>query len=49
MHTDTGRTVDSLITRVQGVRLNHAIFASEEVMFSRFGVQDGQKCPFKTL
>ena len=32
---------------VQGVRLNHAIFASEEVIFSRLGVKDGQKCPFK--
>ena len=32
---------------VQGVRLNHAIFASEEVIVSRLGVKDGQKCPFK--
>ena len=27
--------------------MNHAIFASEEVIFSRLGVKDGQKCPFK--
>jgi hypothetical protein len=37
----------SFATHVQGVRLNHAIFASEEVIFSRLGVKDGQKCPFK--
>jgi hypothetical protein len=34
-------------THVQGVRLNHAIFASEEVILSRWGAQDGQKWPFK--
>ena len=28
-------------THVQGVRLNHAIFASEEVICFRLGVQDG--------
>ena len=33
--------------QVQGVRLNHAIFVSEEVIVSRSGVQDEQKCPFK--
>jgi hypothetical protein len=27
--------------------LNHAIFASEEVILSRWGVQGGQKCPCK--
>jgi hypothetical protein len=27
--------------------LNQAIFVSEEVIVSRLGVQDGQKCPFK--
>src|SRR5215510_11221190 len=32
---------------VQGVRLNHTIFASEEVILSRWGVQSGQKCPCK--
>jgi hypothetical protein len=36
-----------LPAHVQGVRLNYAIFASEEVIFSRLGVQDGHKCPFK--
>ena len=39
--------VKDVVTHVQGVRLNHAIFASEEVIFSRLGVKDGQKCPFK--
>jgi hypothetical protein len=34
-------------THVQGVRLNHANFASEEVIFFSMGVKDGQKCPFK--
>jgi hypothetical protein len=27
--------------------LNHAIFASKEVIFARLGVKDGQKCPFE--
>jgi hypothetical protein len=27
--------------------LHQAIFASEEVFFSRLGAQDGQKCPLK--
>jgi hypothetical protein len=36
-----------IITHVQGVRLNHAIFVSEGVIFSRLGVKDGQKCPLK--
>src|SRR5215216_997190 len=31
-------------SHVQGVRLNYAIFASEEVIVSRLGVKDGQKC-----
>src|SRR4029434_1232016 len=34
-------------SHVQGVGLNHAIFASEEVIISQLGVKDGQKCPFK--
>jgi hypothetical protein len=34
-------------THVQGVRLNQAIFASEKVILSRWGVQGGQKCPCK--
>ena len=37
----------TLHTHVQGVRLNHANFASEEVICFRLGVKDGQKCPFK--
>jgi hypothetical protein len=37
----------SLAPHVQWVGLNHAIFASEEVIISRWGVQDGQKCPLK--
>ena len=32
---------------VQGGRLNYAIFVSEEVIFSRLGVKDGQKSPLK--
>jgi hypothetical protein len=35
------------ISHVQGVGLNHAIFACEEVIFSRLRVKDGQKCPCK--
>jgi hypothetical protein len=27
--------------------LNHALFAPEEEFFSRLGVKEGQKCPFK--
>ena len=27
--------------------MNHAIFASEEVIVSRLGVKDAQQCPFK--
>src|SRR5262245_37696385 len=41
------RKVEESRTHVQGVGLNHAIFASEEVIFSRLGVKDGQKCPLK--
>ena len=37
----------SITTHVQGVRLNHAIFASGEVILSRWEVQDGQTCPCK--
>jgi len=37
----------SHITHVQGVGLNHAIFASEEVMVSPLGVKDGHKGPCK--
>jgi hypothetical protein len=42
-----GDTFYSVEAHVQGVRLNHAIFASEEVIFSRLEVKDGQKCPLK--
>jgi hypothetical protein len=35
------------LTHVQGVRLNHAIFASEEVIFFSIGSEDRQKCPCK--
>ena len=35
----------SPVPHVQGVGLNHAIFASEEVIVSPLGVKDGHKCP----
>ena len=39
--------LERLPTHVQGVGLNHAIFASEEVMVSPLGVKDGHKGPCK--
>ena len=45
--TDVLRSLPRLATHVQGVGLNHAIFASEEVIVSPLGVQDGQPCPCK--
>jgi hypothetical protein len=41
------RTKGDHAAHVQGVGLNHAIFASEEGIFSQLRVKDGQKCPFK--
>jgi hypothetical protein len=38
---------ETTVPHVQGVESNYAIFASEEMMISRWGVHDGQKCPFK--
>jgi hypothetical protein len=36
-----------VLAHVQGARLNHANFASEEMICFRLGVKDGQKCPLK--
>jgi hypothetical protein len=44
---NTFTVVESSHPHVQGVGLNHAIFASAEVIISRWGAKDGQKRPLK--
>jgi hypothetical protein len=45
--SDTYLFIHRDTAHVQGVRLNHAIFTSEEGFFLDWELKDGQKCPFK--